>query len=129
MPTAIKMLGEWKRHNGFPDAKGIGFFAQKMFTQSEMEMLGSHYQHWGEVVAYISAATDVEWWRGMSHCRACGEMNGSTDQVSPDGRWYFPGGFIHYVRDHFLYPGDEFVNDAVAWVTGLTQKGSAAKAK
>jgi hypothetical protein len=60
------------------------------------------------VVDYLKAAPEVEWWRGYSTCRFCGDpRNGTTDRS--DGVYLWPDGFAHYVERHGVRPPELFV--------------------
>ncbi|BDD79705.1 hypothetical protein [Burkholderia phage FLC9] len=49
---------------------------------------------------------DVHHYRGWSHCRICGEMNGTKEFVLGGFTW--PQGYRHYLSDHNVEPDPEF---------------------
>ena len=64
------------------------------------------------IALYLESGTDVEWWKGFSDCRVCHKFNGSTDKS--DGKYLWPEGFAHYVREHGVKPPQEFIEHALS---------------
>ena len=51
---------------------------------------------------------------GLSTCRICKSENGSDTHC--DGAYYWPEGYIHYVRDHHVKPPQDFIDHCVDMV-------------
>lgn len=50
------------------------------------------------VAAYLDTAPAIRHYRGLSSCRLCGILNGVSERS--DGRYVWPEGLSHYVREH-----------------------------
>jgi hypothetical protein len=67
---------------------------------------------WADWAAFLDALDSAEAraeriaYRGFSHCRICGCMNGS--EAFRLAEWEWPAGFRHYVADHCVRPSREF---------------------
>lgn len=46
--------------------------------------------------------------KGCSHCRICNCVNGNKEYLTK--KWTWPEGLIHYVKDHYVKPSQEFIN-------------------
>ena len=57
---------------------------------------------------YLKSAPVFSKNRGSSRCRICMQPNGSTNKI--DGKYYFPSGLEHYVREHHIKLDEDFVN-------------------
>lgn len=68
------------------------------------------------VVHYVTSCNVVNRYRGMSFCRMCGRINGSTDLA--DEKYIFPSGFAHYIREHGVRPPDEFIQHVLEKIKG-----------
>jgi hypothetical protein len=77
------------------------------------------------VVAYLSYRhTALYSFSGSSTCRLCGkrpirreEVDGVLQSIcSTDGTFAWPGGFLHYVRDHHVRPDERFVQHVLGHV-------------
>lgn len=97
--------------------KPIGFFKNKEFTPHELKFTGNIYDGIAYVLDYLNAGQQLIQYRGFSTCRVCGCINGSSDMIGPDGKYFFPSGFFHMVLNHKLYPGKEFVSHCREWST------------
>lgn len=103
-----------------PDASGAfeagvpkyeGFWRQ--FHNEESDLPWPEPQSgWSSDSKFLSALKQIEGtaeriqYRGLSHCRLCGCINGSSSfrlEV-----WEWPEGFRHYVADHDVPPSVEF---------------------
>jgi len=102
----------------FADRKCIGFWAEKKGDATGLPWPGdfvdagwsiSHREYFAN---YLDAAPSVEFWRGPSRCRLCGERNGTTDKS--DGVYLWPEGFGHYVREHGVKPPADFMTHVFA---------------
>lgn len=47
-------------------------------------------------------------YRGISICRLCGSINGSTEYMLDDYIW--PSGLLHYIKDHNVKPPQGFID-------------------
>jgi len=66
------------------------------------------------VLAYISDQRfRSTGYMGYSTCRICGKDNGTAD--FSDGRYVWPEGFDHYIREHAVRPPRAFVRH-VLWM-------------
>jgi hypothetical protein len=76
----------------FPVPNDTPWEGQKLFVQRllRVELLA-------EMVAY----------KGISHCRVCGCINGSRE-YSYNG-WNWPAGLMHNIVEHNVQPSDEFI--------------------
>lgn len=45
-------------------------------------------------------------YRGCSHCRLCDQVNGNKEFSL--GKWVWPDGYMHYIKDHNVKPSDAF---------------------
>lgn len=73
------------------------------------ESLGAERQ--GKITQYLSGHKSPSTYRGLSPCRLCTQQtNGDHD----DGTFAWPGGYVHYVRDHHVRPPDEFLAHVMA---------------
>ena len=59
------------------------------------------------VVNYLKNAKVDMAYRGYSTCRICGALNGTRDLT--DGKYVFPDGLYHYVKEHDVKLPIEFV--------------------
>jgi hypothetical protein len=69
------------------------------------------------VLSYVSDPTfRLMSWLGDSTCRMCGKPNGCADYT--DGKFIWPEGLAHYVRDHDVWLPLEFVQHALGRKVG-----------
>jgi len=67
-------------------------------------------------IRYLKAGTVEKSYRGVARCRVCRTMLGSTDNLTPNGNWRYPGKWEHYIEEHDVRPPDEeFIRDALTW--------------
>lgn len=48
----------------------------------------------------------TKYYAGFSKCRICGQANGSEEYDT--GKWIWPSGYIHYIREHNVNPSKGF---------------------
>jgi len=69
---------------------------------------------WRERASFLGRLDQVEaaavriTYRGLSHCRLCGRVNGH--EALRSARWEWPAGFRHYIADHDVRPSIEFAH-------------------
>jgi hypothetical protein len=72
----------------------------------------------GRIVDYLRAGKTLAAYAGYSHCRFADCKHSQRDELGTtdltDGRWIWPEGLWHYVRDHAVRLPDEFVATAAA---------------
>jgi hypothetical protein len=104
------MLGYWcewppRQYLGYPDPAAL---VARAWEQDRRE----------RIVDYLRAGKTLAAYAGYSSCRfadcrhSLRDRLGTTDMT--DGRWIWPEGLWHYVRDHAVRLPDEFVADAAA---------------
>ncbi len=54
-----------------------------------------------EIAEHLEKGTVAQSYRGISSCRVCGCMNGSTDMVTR--HFVYPAGLSHYIREHNVH--------------------------
>ena len=97
----------------FKNLISIGYWKSASTGESEYPMPQDYVdESWNEteryaVALYLSAGRVTNRWKGLSTCRICGKMNGST--CLSDGTFIWPQGFAHYIEEHGVRPPDEFV--------------------
>lgn len=57
--------------------------------------------------------------KGRSHCRLCGCINGCAEFRVPD-KWHFPIGLLHYLQDHNVRPSKEFQQFIMDYTVGAS---------
>ena len=97
-----KFIGYWKSKYdpGLPD---VNDFVDETWTNGIERIV---------VTDYLSRGEEISRARGMSNCRVCGKMNGSTEMT--DGEYVWPEGLAHYVRDHSVRPPSDLIEKALA---------------
>lgn len=67
-----------------------------------------------EVIHYVTSSRfrSSRKYRGMSACRICGCMNGSSE--SYDSVYTWPSGFGHYLTEHNVKPPQDFVDHVLS---------------
>lgn len=63
------------------------------------------------LATYLESGSVSETWRGHSYCRVCGQKELRYRDFT-DGRWMWPEGLAHYVREHGVSLPDDIVLDA-----------------
>jgi hypothetical protein len=81
----------WPEKSVFPFKDKDSFIKKLKFVEANITKLG------GRITAY----------KGISHCRICRLMNGSTEFSLKNFVW--PQGYLHYLQKHNVKPDDEFV--------------------
>jgi hypothetical protein len=68
-------------------------------------------------LAYMEAASTTASYMGWATCRVkdCGTQLGTSDMLTPDGRWVFPERWDHYILAHGVRPDEAFIQDALVW--------------
>ncbi len=61
-----------------------------------------------KVATYLDSGKEHEAYLGWSSCRLCGISNGSRELT--DGKYLWPSGYSHYVRDHKIRPPQSFID-------------------
>lgn len=66
------------------------------------------------VAVYLDSHPAIQYWKGYSSCRLCGEIGlGSTDRS--DGVYTWPEGFSHYITVHNVKPPQEFIDHVLTY--------------
>lgn len=73
-------------------------------------------QERAHVAAYLRMGASVARWLGVSRCRICGQVNGST--CLSDGAYVWPEGFAHYLEAHAVRPPSVFVHHVLSKLGG-----------
>lgn len=63
------------------------------------------------VAEYLDRGAVVEYYMGCSRCRICRERVGSRELS--DGKYVWPEGLSHYVREHKVKLPDEFIQHII----------------
>ncbi|GAI94937.1 unnamed protein product [marine sediment metagenome] len=96
--------------------KRVGFWGEDKYSKySKIDDEWNNSEQRDIVLSYLLTGIAIAGWAGNSRCRACGAPNGSLDIVTPDGKWYHPNGYFHYILDHNVKPPDELISDAITW--------------
>jgi len=74
------------------------------------------------ITNYLKSADDFEHYFGMSNCRICDVINGTSEKS--DGVYIWPTGFPHYIEEHSVKPPQEFIDHVFERVGKNVQKGS-----
>lgn len=90
---------------GYPDEPGLPRAEALVDTEWAENERGAVLTHLGQGTVAFS-------YRGMSHCRICGCLNGSQELT--DGAYLWPSGFAHYVEAHSVRPPQAFVAHVLA---------------
>lgn len=98
------LIGYWSGGHGtndeWPDASD---FVDTSWDEEE----------WSEVGLYLTHGLVARAWMGYSPCRLCDNAtNGNLDLT--DGRYLWPEGLAHYVRDHHVRLPRDFVEHVQA---------------
>ena len=67
-----------------------------------------------KVIKYLEAGRDVNFQKGWSACRICGCGNGSHEKT--DGKYIWPSGLSHYIKEHDVKLPDEFYTHLKGWL-------------
>ena len=70
-------------------------------------------EHWhtkdkDKIIKYLDGGNVCARYLGWSDCRICKSENGSLDLT--DGKWIWPEGLSHYVKEHNVRLPEEFIN-------------------
>lgn len=63
------------------------------------------------IVDYLDKGVYATGYMGWSTCRICGCKNGSAELS--DGRYVWPEGLSHYVREHYVKLSEEFTQHVI----------------
>src|SRR4051794_39808748 len=101
-----RLIGYWRneQHPEFPDPSAL---VDRTWEEDERHVLG----------VYLASGTMVATYMGRSHCRLCGQDNGSLEFT--DGVYQWPEGLAHYVREHSVRLPTEVVTHAVESLDAL----------
>lgn len=93
----LLLIGYWS-NNGleFPNPK---WFVDNNYSDKEKK----------DVIDHLKNAVVVHGHRGFCPCRICGKITPSTDLS--DGKFYFPGGLLHYVEEHNVRLPKRFIKN------------------
>lgn len=97
-PGKIRVIGHWHwdHEPQYPDP---GRFVDSGWDEEEKE----------QVIQFLENRVLMSSFRGYSWCRfRCGTSRNGFKSFS-DGYYYWPEGFVHYVREHQVKPPDEFI--------------------
>lgn len=76
-----------------------------------------------KIAVYLDSGEEHAAYKGWSTCRLCGIMNGSTDLT--DGKYLWPQGYSHYIREHKIRPPQIFIDWALSRLTsGMVQQNA-----
>ncbi len=80
-----------------------------------------------KIAVYLDSGKEHAAYKGWSTCRLCGIMNGSTELT--DGKYLWPQGYSHYIREHKIRPPQLFVDWALSRLTqDMMQKNAVQEA-
>lgn len=80
-----------------------------------------------KIAVYLDSGKEHAAYKGWSTCRLCGIMNGSTDLT--DGKYLWPQGYSHYIREHKIRPPQIFIDWALSRLTqDMMQKNAVQEA-
>lgn len=103
MKTELKAIGYWCRNiNEKSNLPYPSEFIDENWDKDELL----------KVAEYIQCCEPIEYWRGFSTCRLCGECLGTT--CLSDGTYIFPEKFEHYLLEHNVKPPQEFIDHVLA---------------
>jgi|DEB0MinimDraft_4_1074332.scaffolds.fasta_scaffold00010_39 hypothetical protein len=93
-----------------PKLKRVGFWNTINNTYPDLPMPISNKANYDieKMLNYLSNGVLVYSYRGVSRCRICGEINGSSEMV--DGVYLWPSGLSHYVEEHQIELPSDFIN-------------------
>ena len=69
-------------------------------------------QAFAAIILYLGDPDSKKRYKGYAKCAVCGKPNGTMDYHK--GKWVFPEGYLHYVRDHHVVPCAGLVSNALA---------------
>lgn len=100
-----------KWYRGVP-REGFWYSKEEPFFPHPVPNIGP----WEGEAEFLAALAVVEkhgrgiGYMGYSECRVCGCLNGTREYFDRQGRFMWPEGFKHYVRDHHVKPSDAFIS-------------------
>jgi len=83
----------------YPDCPDVKDFIDPNWEERERNI----------VINYLEAGEEKKAWCGCSTCRICGKWNNGSTCLT-DGKWIWPEGLSHYLREHHVKPPQEFVD-------------------
>jgi hypothetical protein len=91
VPT-VETIGYWKKATGYGDQLPEASW----FIDPNQDSSQGH----SDLADLLDAGVEYLWALGFSVCRICGRQNGCSQRT--DGRFVWPEGLSHYVREHGL---------------------------
>jgi len=90
----VRLIGYWRTSGDdrWPDPRDL---IDESWDDQERKLVASYLEQ--GFVPWVAA--------GASHCRLCGDANGSAEFT--DGVYLWPEGLAHYVREHSVRLPDE----------------------
>jgi hypothetical protein len=104
--SKLRPIGFW-RNEVVPDLPHPGDWVDATWDAAER----------ARIVDYLTRGAFAGGQAGFSYCRLCdpdGRVSDNGTREYSDGMWFWPEGFVHYVRDHGVRPPREFVTWALA---------------
>ena len=83
----LTLIGYWLAEHA-PDWPDVQSFVDSTWSSDEREA----------VIEWLESGVGMRFSLGPSICRLCGRRNGSSE--ASDGRFLWPAGLSHYVREH-----------------------------
>lgn len=102
MKSKLKRIGFWKETSDDPVKR-----------KKEVEQYIGDYDKPGDKESCIRFCNNAEqgpYFKGWANCRICGKKLGSCDMIN--GGFIFPVGLVHYIKEHGIVMGDNFVKAA-----------------
>lgn len=106
MSKELKKVGFWWRS----DFGHLAEYANLPKAQDFIDPTWSKAER-DVVIAHLESGDEAGSYRGMSQCRICGCLNGSSELT--DGTYLWPSGLTHYVEEHDLKPPQDFVDHII----------------
>lgn len=90
----LQLVGYW---NDKEDHAGYQGYQDQYILPQHLPVI--KYKDADKIIEYLNGGLSVVYYMGMSYCRICGTYSNGCCERS-DGKFYWPEGLSHYVKDH-----------------------------
>jgi len=105
----------WRNRIGFWRSKSREGRAREISRYIDPKWKGT--KEYKAVISYLRGGRPLRRYKGRAVCALCGKRLGSSDRVTPDGKWVFPAGYSHYLSRHGVKPHKPaFIKDALSYM-------------
>jgi hypothetical protein len=109
-----KIIGYWKENNNiyyinnkeYEFYKNLKLPIENSAKENQVEIIKLLEQKQKDIDTGTDIDSDIDIYFGDSICRICNKKNGCCEYYDEYYRW--PGGYIHYLKEHNVAIDDEF---------------------